>query len=508
MEKVFQKLKLWGIEEVGFLRENGELDLEEYCKYLGGFRNNEYLGELSLVGLSKLDLEGVKVGVFSAPMGFGHHRLSRYYEIFLKTLGVAVEHIDLGNSGENLRVMKFFSSLKTAYVNGSNKTAVETGLSQYAEWLSYDRHTWFTKALRIWEEHCPEHFYNTFMGKPGKHLTPANTRRTFGVLNTLFGKELRRYLKQRGITHKLVLYPMVNALVGKKNTILIGTDSVLEPAGWIPDPLLVVETDYAKNRLVKAWRGKMGQNIHVSKGFPAPVGALIRRSELTKKRAEAIPLGEPQILFLPASGVATAQLKSFTDILVEVAPLLDQGKLKVVVQAGAEGLGKKVHDSLSTLVEQLSSEYPGLMKNVVIHHGQTVRAALDLFEVVAASGKPMSIAVKGSEMARIAVQLGIPHIVTGTIGEHEKWNVIVSALQGAAVIVLPTAFDECWRLVESSDFPENLRWPAWFALERVYCHTMTDALIRSEEVIRKGRLVETNGQMMVETIEMLVRKGH
>lgn len=504
-EVVVERLISWGFEGAKYLKKDGELDLNEYSLHLRErFLVDGNLGELTVHSLMSGFGKPVRIGAFSAPMGFGHHRLSRYYETLLKTVGLDVIHVDLGASGEGPKFMEFFKYLKTAYINGSNRNGVQTGLSFDYERLTYVDKTFVSKMLQAWENHAPDHFYNTMMGKPGKHLTPASTRRTFRFLDRVFGEEFRSYLTEKGITHHLVLYPMINSLVDNQKTILVGTDSVLEPAGWIPEPRLIVETEFAKAKILKAWKGDYSEKVLVSNGFPAPIVGLAQSNELVMKRAQALENGQPLVLILPASGVATAQLRSFSEILVETASLVSAGKLKIIVQTGAEELGKRVYESLSTLVVDLSEEFVGYKENVILHYGKTVEAALDLFEVLAGSNLPMVVAVKGSEMSRIAVQLGMPHIATGTIGEHEKWNVIVSAIQGAAVSISSAAYFECRNLIESDAFPREYYWVARNALERNYSPSMIESLSRAELMIKERIYPDTNRQMMVDSLTTLL----
>ncbi len=274
----------------------------------------------------------------------------------------------------------------------------------------------------------------------------------------------------------------------------------------MPEPSLIVETDFAKKKIVKAWKGKYQDNIHVSHGFPAPVKGLLQIDELALARKETIENNQPLVLVLPGSGVATAQLESFGRMITQTAQQVSEGKLKIVVQAGAEYLGEKVFESLSTLVNDLDVRYGNIKENVLIHRGKTTEAALDFFEILSGSFLPLVLAVKGSEMSRIAVQLGIPHIATGTIGEHEKWNVIVAALAGAAVMIMPSAYFQCRDLIESSNFPREWYLETRAALDRNYCDDITVALERSRQAIVDGVRADANREMMFETIEGLLKK--
>ncbi len=223
-DEVLERLKNWGVSEVRFLLgTTGELDLKEYVKFL-----QEELKSKLEFWKDQFDpgvVGEARVAEVSAPNGFGHRRLSRYFEVLLNALDIEVVHVDMGRSDETTpRIMKFFSYLKTAYINGSNRMGKENGLTAYEEKFSYEERTFFTFLLEKWEKYAPDHFYNTIMGKPGKNVTPVGTRRIFRLIDKAFGDEFRDYLSNQGVTHHLVLYPMVNALVRGRTT-LIGTDS-------------------------------------------------------------------------------------------------------------------------------------------------------------------------------------------------------------------------------------------------------------------------------------------
>ena len=344
------------------------------------------------------------------------------------------------------------------------------------------------------------------MGNTGKGVPPWFAKafyKGYSLVNHM-DRSFHKMVERHGYTHHLAVYPIINLLMPMAKTVTVGTDSVLEPSGWLPHRRLMVETEVAKEIMHKVWGKRYDKNVTVTGGFPAPVKGLMLSQYLGEKRAEKLMGGEPLTVLLPASGVATAQLAAFKVVIGELAVALDEGKVRVVVQCGTNTLGEIVKGELTEQIKELETEFPKIWENIVLHHSEKTMGALDFFEVLAGSKMPMVMAVKGSEMARMAVALGIPHIALGTIGDHEKWNVIWSAIQGAPVFIVHSSYSQVKEFIKSKHFPPVLRAIADEAVERAKCESIVEAVERAREAILSKTRVGTNRQMMLQTLQYLL----
>ncbi len=384
-----------------------------------------------------------KVGISLAGIGLGHERIGRALNILCQTLKIPSEIIDV--TGHGAFIFGFFRELKEYYRIGSRNTGKLNGMAHELSDEDVSREeseSFFSKVLfPLWKRLDPEGFVKITKGEMVAQ-SPASLQFKLDVA-ALFAKSYITFLGKHEVTHNLVVYPFLAMLLQKNKKLFrqIAPDSVVIGLAY-PKPVTLMH-HIAKWIHAETAAMKQKGEITVSHGYPSPIGALINKTELLKQRSEKIKKGEPLTLILPASGVATAQSKSFADIITNCQDELHAGSLRVIVQTGFGKEGNALYKILNKLIQEKS-----LYDFVVLHWAKDAEAAVDFFEAITSSDMPIAQVVKGSELACMAIETGLPHIVTGAIGLHEYWNIITAILQGSPVVLLPEAYKQMYEFVD------------------------------------------------------------
>ncbi len=517
----YAKLREWGFDNVRFLdleptsNHFGEFRLDDYAQHLRGELNPQTatLGELRIPDrLNRLIssvkgreiLEKIIIGLTHLPNGMGHRRPARFFEILCHVLGINVTDIDF-DAGKT-RFEQMVAVLKSFYEMASQLEATgdntdRLSITRKKPDVRFLGAVALSAVFSLIQKFSQEQFQNLIMGKAGEKADPGQIRLAHYFLEPILSPGFRKALGEKGVTHCLNFHPILISLASKFMQVLgIATDSVVNAAGWSLDRDLMVETDTARARELYYW-GKTEENqskIHVSHDFPAPVEALMRNSAIQEERRENINT-QPPVLFLAASGVATVQFKSFKETIIGLIPQLSTGNLRIVIQAGTGHTGQKMHENLMDLI----NHFPDIKDNVVILFGETPTAAVDTFDVVSTTVNPLIIASKASEMSRVAAALDVPFIDFDTIGEHEKWNGVISLRQGSPISFLPTARRKIRnfmrRLVDEDVLEQQL--------EETSFNSISEAVDHACEEIKNGQKKQTEipeHRAMLQALEILL----
>jgi hypothetical protein len=98
---------------------------------------------------------------------------------------------------------------------------------------------------------------------------------------------------------------------------------------------------------------------------------------------------------------------------------LSSGQVTMVIQCGYGEPGKLL---FATLNDYLSKN-PEIASKICLHWAETVTAAVDFFEALAWTEKPIALFVKASEMPNMAMDLGMPCAPLGCVGKVEDGNI-------------------------------------------------------------------------------------
>ncbi len=516
-----EKMLDWGFGCAEYLDETGRLDRQAYvdgelrARLSRGINDEEFsLGELRIPAwLVKQTVEEEMVGIFVANFGLGHLRPATQYQMLMETLGlptVLVDLSELNEEGDNPLAMYVVKAFQERYLRVSHQNGYHNGSAHKEAYFEKSKSKWWINAaLDTWKLLDRKGYEELILGRPAADLTPEVADRLIGVLSQWLGEDFRVYLGKLGVSRNMIFYPIVSAIGFDGPTVVVGTDAVVDPRGWRSDYPTLVEIELARERFRAELGEEASHRVLCFGGFATPLGGLIRAEELGKIRRDELLFGGQKLtLVLTASGVATAQKRMFEETIKEIADGLNKGEMRLVIQTGYGKLGRQVYESMARLMGDLKVDYPSINDGVLLHWSEDPRGAVDFVEVLSSGEAPLVFAGKGGELTRMLVQLGVPHIVTGAIGDQECWNIIVAALQDSQIEILPKAHEQVSEFINKFvGFPEDLKRSAHLAVDRHRRGSLTDGLVSATWAIAEGRtMVKVNRQAMVETLEWLMRQ--
>lgn len=479
----------WGFPEANFLAEDGVLPKDVYLKHLkkAGFKpESGYLGEVKIPDglLKKIRAGNIKAVTHEMTMGLGHKRLARYFSWITGALGIKTYNVGTADK-EKIRESRtplletIFEATLDRYRASSIDEAFKRGM--ISKELS-DKCKFPFKAStiphRFFKLIAPEQYRKFMLGdtRDSKPEDVAKRQKLFEVLRKDYARALIGKTGENVI--HFIFHPLLSALIPEGGrAVLIATDAVVAPDWYIRERKfpLMVETPEAKELLDKFWKKEEGINVVVTGGFMGTT-AEYEAEKLTFERKKS---KLPPVLILPGSGVSPLQVVPFEETIEACASLLNEGKLRIFVQAGYGRLGKIAFDEISGFVDTLSKKYPNLKSNVLVHLTPTALGAIDAVEVLSRGKAPIILNVKGGEMARVAVSDNIPYIPNGAVGIHEVYNIYLAIKQGAPVYLTQEVFDQLIKQVEEYKIEDSDK--VIGVLRSKLCGDFSNCLARAEK---------------------------
>lgn len=460
----------------------------------------ERIGEVPLSATLSAEMRNVFAAFPSMNAGYGHLRPAILIDHVVQVLGGKTKSIFLGGPEDvvprseigpwkGFDYNRFFRAIARGWEEKSLRDAYQQGMIDYLpeERSEGPLYTGLARAVVLLRDPV-DLLGQMSKGHPIKAMeqtiangyavkdtdTPEALAKQARSMKFFFGSMMRNLIQPESganpDAHHLVLstHPLLARLIGEiqdhpKNTqpfsgFHFGPDVDQPLVAWVAKQLNFVEL----METARKWGNRLGlphpeiaPNTEVMHGYIAPP-AVFERQHLAAKRAEALKEGAPLTVVALASGVAPAQLGSFSSFLENAQQQMREGHMRVVVQCGAEeGGGLIVHDKLRKVVEQ-----HGLQEQVVLHVAPTPQAAVDFFEAVAWAPVPMALFVKGAETARMAQALGIPVIPTGIVGDHELGNFIATLKDTPSMLTFIKGIgaklaDECQRLLPTNPLTDH-----------------------------------------------------
>lgn len=433
-----------------------------------------------------------KLGLLSAMMGYGHRRTASSFAWCAKALGIETQEICFGDERQKpiTNLDKVFMAVNKEYFRASNREAIKKGmLARGDEYIPNYNTGWIGKAAFLLRKLAPNAYDSLFMGKTDKTINEKSVYRARKYVRYLFMRSIGTKLNAYGITNTINFYPLLNFLLNEE-AVTVATDAVVNPLGWTPLVRQVLERKEALEKF-SGFSENLKNNLEYGNGFAAPIPGLARASSLAGKRAEKMKKGIPITLVLPASQVATAQLESFKELIEQN---LDA---QIIVQCGDGMAGESLKNKL---IQSLR-----IPDNVILYNAATPEAAIEFWEIMAGCDIPIALAVKGSELSRMAVELHIPHIALGAIGEQELWNLTVGLIQGAPLILTPRAFGQVAEFILGNNFKEDEQDWLLAKAEMAKATNYRKARERASEMITLGKkaMVPVQRDFMLKVLDFV-----
>lgn len=216
-------------------------------------------------------------------------------------------------------------------------------------------------------------------------------------------------------------------------------------ANFQPDKGMIAATHthnprtYVPNtQTIEKWELQLQQSLPHTvslEGFPSPL-SVYARDELLAKRQQALRDGQPITVVATASGVALAQLGAFSDFMKHNSEAIRNDEIRFVVQCGSQDNdGQVVYKQLLNQAKVL-----GIENKVVLHLGKDHDSAIRFFDAISWTETPLSVLVKGSEMASILDTLNVHQLGVGALGEggHEIWNLAARFFENPYSVSFPS----------------------------------------------------------------------
>ncbi|HXS15285.1 MAG TPA: hypothetical protein VN711_04095 [Candidatus Saccharimonadales bacterium] len=435
-----------------------------------------HIGEVSLPRMLQTEMSHVRVDVLSMNAGYGHLRPAELFAHTLQVLGGKTRSFFFGGPQDIIPRAQFgpfkgfnYDRLFRAIAGGwEEKSLRDAHLQGMIDTLPQARkegpfYTGISRGIALFRE--PIGLLKSMAkGHPLKAIekavadvyavkdtdTPEALAQQARVMRRAFGGMMRRTLasepKDNG-THHVVLstYPLLARLIGEIqrhsphifpfSSFHFGPDVDQPLVAWVNGQTNFVERPETAHK----WAHRLGlpypeiaPYTQVVNGYVAPSSVFLRDS-LNHQRREALDDGTPLTVVALASGIAPTQLGSFVSFLEGAEHQMKGGKMRMVIQCGAEeGGGNLVYKRLQKVVET-----HGLEDYVVLHLAEDPKAAVDFFEAVSWAPVPMALLVKGAEVTRIAQALNIPVIPTGIVGDHELGNFLATLEDSPHMLTFP-----------------------------------------------------------------------
>jgi len=517
-----EQLRAMGLEQTAMLLGKDGYLGEAYVRFLDG-RLAPFISTLDNTIIKALQDEGT-ILMMAINMGMGHVRALTPPFWLGQSLGIPVDRVLFGDMNEP-KIER--------HITGFIRNVVETGVRMYEEECVLDAqrtnmtnailekdtdgvNTWFYRNLvelvfalangKIPFTEKDRHqaimgMFSSFEGKSHLHNF---------FLRLAFGGYIEGLLENLDVNKLLITHPLLGVIVSadgiheRYQSEVVGTDGLVASA-WLSDIPLFVETQEALAHLVEHWGEKAKNLVSVMDGFVSHLASL-RAEDLFIKRRENLVKGISPIMLLTASGVAPVQEEAFKYFIAENADKIRKGELRVVIQAGFGDVGKLLNNNLNEFIEGL-----GLSDRILLHWHPTLTGAVEFVEAITWEESPIYLVTKGGEMARVAVALGIPHFVTGTVSEHEVYNVRLALEQDAPVILLPHIAKSIEQEVATvattkstgKSILSTYLQPGFF-LEQHLAKDMNDALDLARDFYLHGKLPTTNRDACWRVLQNLV----
>jgi len=428
-----------------------------------------FIGEVPIPEeLQKAD-KAQEIDTLAINMGMGHRRPQRCYSFLLSTLGFTNVRDHFFGDKERLLNPLAEGILRDAldrYTEQSIRDAKEKGM--YNGPLYIAKKTKYTHALDV--------VLKQFLSSQGKEMTPAELMKIFSgnidaktpeeleagnriieqVLTIfsqglLFGKEAKNIdvainllsvMLKKDIRFKntrdekiamLIFHPLFNHILDEVrekmpnlHAAAVVTDRVVESA-WVSrrdtNVKVLCAMKDARDDAANFWKFDQttrDARMPVLDGFTMPMAGFIRNhlSEVRKEALEKNP-DTPIVHVLTASGIAPAQEQSFITHIESVKEQLAGGHVTMVIQCGYGEPGKLLFASLKDYL----NKNPDISSKICLHWTETVTGAVDFFEALVWTEKPIALFVKASEMPNMAMDLGIPCAPLGCVGKVEDGNI-------------------------------------------------------------------------------------
>lgn len=489
----------WGAKDFKYTDNNGRIVESRYLhEKLRNELKNGFLGELPVPEdllnlLSKKNFTAkTHLGLLSAMMGYGHRRTANAFAWCAKSLGINTTEICFGDQKQPpiTSLDKIFMAINKEYFRASNNEAVKSGMLLEGEGFVPNYKTGAIGKLATWLRIIMPQTYNSiFLGKTGKHISEKSVYTARKYLRHLFMTSITDKLKKYQITDVINFYPLLNFLLNKE-AVTVATDAVVNPLGWTPLVRQVLERKEAMAKF-SGFGKKLQENLQYGNGFAAPLAGLIKARHLTETRARKLKNGWPLTIVLLASQVATAQLESFKELIHEL------NDYRIVVQCGdgvaGEALKRKLQDAICN------------PERIILYCADSPTAAIEFWEIMAGCDIPLALAVKGSELSRMAVELHIPHIALGAIGEQELWNLTIGLIQGAPLILTTKAYYQIVDFIHGENFKEHERDWLMAKVEMAKADNYTKAAEKAENIAKMGssNMVPVQRDFMLKVLDFV-----
>jgi len=503
--------------------------LEQTANFLGyeGYLGDSYINHMReklSSFISSLDREVIEslrnsggvVGL-AINMGLGHIRVMIPIFKLCQILGIPTTRIVIGDKNrENVdrHIHPFVSSivkaalqayeeesLKLAYDQGMTTVLIEPRTEDLSR-RAFERVIALIHGKRSLSE---EERHRFIMGMFSAVEDNSSMQELVG--GGLFGFFLRRIFDHVHAKNIVFTHPIFSVIASSKagklflreayNIISVATDAIVAST-WLKDFRLLVETEEAKEKLIKDCGDRANNQVIVAEGLVSPLSSLLSENLYTERR-KLVQQGEPLTCLLTASGVAPVQEASFKEFLTENAERIASGEIRVVIQSGYGYMGSLLYEKLSIHISKL-----GLQGEVLMHWHETAIGAVEFAEAVTLEEIPLVLVTKGGEMTRVAVTLPVPQIVTGAISEHEIHNISTSMNQNAPIFVLPHIAEgilqeamKIWGNQEIDGLQELLN---AFAID-----SYETALLNAREFYLSGQMPQVNRAAVWMVLEELVR---
>jgi|GEM_PF-1597372 len=451
------------------------------------------LGEVALPGelLSYVLNQNVRMSPTNCWVenaGMGHIRVAQVFRDILWLLNQPVEMITLGGGTNHFPplIERLAKAVLALYEQESLRKAVNSNMAPYTV-LNH-------ASCRNADQLMLKILLFITLGKQGSQdinalasakscagvdETEEKARKLFKPLKPLISRLLKNYSQENA--RQLFLHPLFAklwSLYGENfsnSVATIATDSAALDEGWINKNIRIfIEQMAVLMQSFQKTAETYQAEIILTAGFPAPPASLIAGS-LAEQRAESLARNSELTLVMTASGVPQAQQLVFESI-AKLA--LETKGTNLVIQCGYGTLGKE-------LFSYFSNHFSG-NDRVSLHWAEKISQAVDFFSALSFSEKPLLLVVKGSEMCRMAVSLGIPMLLTGAVGDHEVGNVLLSCMQSKPnIIILPNVYADLARQIQEL-FPAESE-SLLESLSQCKVNSFAEALEKAKDFISQGK---------------------
>jgi hypothetical protein len=431
------------------------------------------------------------VNLWAENVGMGHLRIAQILKIYAQYFGLPVETISLGAGTRDFPALieRMAQAVLRLYEKESMRKAVENRMAT-------------NEVIPITSDNQDERnlelFFSAIFGpKEAKNRVASlvSGRSFAGVEETdqamyrafrIFKRQVRSIFAQHSANGErhLFLHPILARLWhifcdGENKTVTVATDSAKLDCGWLTQNQHSLYVEQSQTYLGEFSAAASGVNCELVAlgGFCAPPSALIA-GKLAETRKDNLAKNAKMNILLTASGVAGTQQKVFMDIAQEAM----QNDNTVIIQCGYGSTGEALYRFFQR--EFASQINQG---SLVLHYSREITEAINFFTAFSFTEQPYALCVKGSEMCRIAVALGVPMILTGAVGDHEVGNVILACSQQKPnIFILPDVFENLQVQIRQL-FPPKEAEDIIKIVEKRKCTSVPDAIVQSKKLILEGK---------------------